>query len=326
MEMIEPLLDRNQETFVLLPVKDKDIWDFYQKALACFWTAQEIDLSQDKFDELSAGEQHFLKYILAFFAASDGIVNSNLDNNFASEIVLPEAKAFFHLQTTIEDIHSHVYSNLLLEYVKDADERHVLINAITTIPCIKKKADWTFHWIREADKEPFAKRILAFAIVEGIFFSGAFCAIFWFASRNKLPGLKLANDFIARDEGLHCDFSCLLYSKLLYSRLPESTVHAMVKGAVEIEEEFIRDSLPVSLLGMNANLMTQYIQFIADRLVKNIGYRPIYEVKNPFPFMHSISLENKINFFESRSSTYQKSDVLNKVKNSHEIFKQNTDF
>lgn len=324
--MIEPLLDQTHESFVLLPVKDHEIWEFYQKALACFWTAAEIDLSQDDFENLSEGEKHFLKNIIAFFAASDGIVNSNLDTNFAQEVVLPEAKAFFHLQTTIEDIHSHVYANLLLEYVKNPDERHHLINAITTVPCIRKKAEWTFHWIKDNENESFAKRILAFAIVEGIFFSGAFCAIFWFASQNKLPGLKLANDFIARDEGLHCDFSCLLYSRLIYTRLSQETAHSMIREAVEIEAEFIRDSLPVSLLGMNSALMVQYIQFIADRLVRKLGYSNIYEAKNPFPFMHNISLENKINFFESRSSTYQKSDVLNKTKTSSEMFEDSLDF
>lgn len=323
---MEPLIDPKRERFVMLPIQDKDIWDFYQKAIACFWTPSEIDLSQDDFDNLSKGEKHFLQYILAFFAASDGIVNSNLDTNFAQEVVLPEAKAFFHLQTTIEDIHSHVYSNLLLEYVKDPDERDHLMNAITTIPCIKKKADWTVRWIKESGSASFSQRLVAFAIVEGIFFSGAFCAIFWFASQNKLPGLKLANDFIARDEGLHCDFGCLLYSKLQYTRLSEEVVTGMVRDAVEIESEFIRDSLPVSLLGMNASLMVQYVQFVADRLLRKLGYPEFYRVHNPFPFMHNISLENKINFFESRSSTYQKSDVLNKSKTAKEMFAVSAEF
>lgn len=322
---MEPLLDPANERFVLLPVQHPDVWAMYQKALACFWTSQEIDLSQDRFESLSEGEQSFLKNILAFFAASDGIVNSNLDTNFAQEVVWPEAKAFLHLQTTIEDIHSHVYANLLLEYVRDSDERTRLLNAITTIPCIKKKADWTLRWIRDQD-EVFARRLVAFAIVEGIFFSGAFCAIFWFANHQKMPGLKLANDFIARDEGLHTDFSCLLYSKIVHTRLSEEDVHAMVREAVEIEEEFITDSLPCSLLGMNASLMSEYVRFVADRLVANLGYPVVYRAKNPFSFMHNISLEDKVNFFESRNSNYQLGSVQNTTRAASDIFVEQSEF
>lgn len=315
---MEPLLDPREERLVMFPVKYPDIWGFYQKALACFWTVQEVDLSQDFFHKLSEPEQYFLKHILAFFAASDNIVNMNLEKNFSVEVVVPEAKAFFHLQETIEDIHSTMYSTLLMEYVKDTSERIKLMNAIHHIPCIKRKADWSFKWIKNTD-EPFAKRLVAFAIVEGIYFSGAFCSIFWFASKNKLPGLCKSNEFIARDEGMHTDFACLLYSKII-KKLSEKDVHSMVKEAVEIEEAFINESLPCALIGMNAAKMTQYIHFVADRLVANLGYRTIYKDKNPFRFMDHLSLEGKTNFFEARTSEYQKASVLNMTTAQPEIF------
>lgn len=315
---MEPLLDRTRERLVMLPVEYPDIYDFYQKALASFWTVQEVDLSQDRYDELSDGEQHFLKHILAFFAASDSIVNMNLEQNFSQEVVVPEAKAFLHFQETMEDIHSTMYATLLLEYIKDSQERTMLINAVRTIPSIQQKAEWAIRWINHQG-ETFAQRLIAFAIVEGIYFSGAFCAIYWFAEQNKMPGLCKSNHFIARDEGMHTDFACLMYSKLI-NKLPQQTVHDMIKEAVTIEEHFIRDALPCSLLGMNAEMMCEYIRFVADRLVVDLGYEPIYKAKNPFRFMDHISLEAKTNFFEQRPAEYQKATILNKHTSASSIF------
>lgn len=315
---MEPLLDPTRLRLVMLPVEYPDIYEFYQKALASFWTVQEVDLSQDKYEDLSEGEKHFLKHVLAFFAASDSIVNMNLEQNFSKEIMVPEAKAFFHFQETMEDIHSTMYATLLLEYIKDSEDRETLINAVTTIPSIQQKAEWTMKWIHHTG-QPFAQRLVAFAIVEGIYFSGAFCAIYWFSEQNKMPGLCKSNHFIARDEGMHTDFACLLYSKIV-NRLREETVHEMVKEAVSIEEYFVREALPCSLLGMNAAMMSAYVRFVADRLVVDLGYSPIYKVKNPFQFMNHISLEAKTNFFEQRPAEYQKAATLNKTTNATTIF------
>ena len=315
----EPILDPARERLVMLPVTYPDIYEFYQKALASFWTVQEVDLSQDNYEALTENEKHFLKHILAFFAASDSIVNMNLELNFSQEVKVPEAKAFLHFQETIEDIHSTMYATLLLEYIKDPDERQYLINAVQTIPCIGKKAEWAMKWIHHKG-ESFARRLIAFAIVEGIYFSGAFCAIYWFAEQNKMPGLCKSNHFIARDEGMHTDFACLLYSKLKFTRLPEKEVHGMVREAVEIEEEFINEALPCSMLGMNSAMMSDYIRFVADRLIVELGYQPLYLKKNPFRFMDHLSLEPKTNFFEQRPAEYQKAAVLNKATSEKTIF------
>jgi ribonucleoside-diphosphate reductase beta chain len=322
--MIEPLLANETPKLTIFPLEHPKIWDFYQKQLACFWTPGEVDLGNDKFEELSESEQHLLKYILAFFAASDGIVNWNLDFNFSQEINIPEVKANYHFQMMIEDVHSTMYSILIDTYIKDTHEKNFLFNAIQNIPCIKNKAEWAFKWINSSDTVSLAKRLVAFAIVEGIYFSGAFCVIFYFGSKNKLPGLCKSNEFIARDESLHASFACLLYSYIV-NKLTETEVHEMIKDAVNIEEDFINNSLKCSLVGMNARSMTQYIQFVADRLVFELGYNKIYHVKNPFQFMEQIGLEGKNNFFEDRTSEYQKANVLNKSKNNT-VFVLNDDF
>ena len=311
--MQEPLLQNIEPKLTIFPISYNNIWEFYQKQLACFWTPGEVDLSKDKFDELTLGEQKFIKYVLAFFAASDGIVNWNLDFNFSQEINIPEVKANYHFQMMMEDVHSTMYATMIEEYIQDSVEKDFLFNAIKTIPTVQKKADWAFKWINS--KSSLAKRLIAFAIVEGIYFSGSFCAIFWFGSRNKLPGLCKSNEFIARDEGLHVDFACLLY-KYIVNKLPESEVHMMVKDAVDIEIDFVNNALEIPLIGMNADSMTQYIKFVADRLVVDLGYRKIYDVKNPFKFMEQIGLEGKNNFFEDRTSEYQKATVLNKSANT----------
>lgn len=317
----EPLLQSTDQKLTIFPIQYPKIWEFYQKQLACFWTTGEINLCNDKFDELTESEQHFLKYILAFFAASDGIVNMNLDLNFSQQIKIPEVLANYHFQMMMEDIHSTMYSILIETYIKNSEEKNILFNAIHKIPCIKRKADWALKWV--SDSTSLGKRLIAFSIVEGIYFSGAFCAIYWFSSRNKMPGLCKSNEFIARDEGLHTDFACLLYS-YVKNKLSEKEVHDMVKEAVDIEEDFINNSLKCSLIGMNANAMTQYIQFVADRLVVDLGYSKIYNTKNPFKFMEQIGLEGKNNFFEDRTSEYQKANVIQSQSSSNFIV--NDDF
>ncbi|NBX37931.1 MAG: ribonucleoside-diphosphate reductase, partial [Flavobacteriia bacterium] len=286
-----------------------DIWSFYKKAEASFWTAEEIDLSQDLTDwgQLSDDERHFIKHVLAFFAASDGIVNENLAENFLSEVQYTEAKFFYGFQVAIENIHSETYSLLIDTYIKDSKEKATLFNAIDTLDCVKKKADWALRWI---EKGSFAERLVAFAAVEGIFFSGSFCSIFWLKKRGLMPGLCFSNELISRDEGLHCDFACLLYSNHLVNKLPKEKVEEIIRDAVEIEKEFITDALPVKLIGMNSDLMSQYIEFVADRLLVELGNERIYNVTCPFDFMEMISIQGKSNFFERRVGEYQKANVL----------------
>ena len=309
LEKKETLLKENPSRFVLFPIKHNDIWRFYKKAEASFWTAEEIDLSSDAvdWDGLSTTEQHFILHVLAFFAASDGIVNENLSSNFATEVTSPEARCFYGFQIAVENIHSETYSLLIDTYVKDPTKKMHLLQAIETIPCVQQKAQWALRWCDSAAAS-FAKRMIAFAAVEGIFFSGSFCAIFWLKKRGLMPGLCFSNELISRDEGLHCDFACLLYSKLI-NKLPESRIVEIVSSAVEIEMEFVVDALPVELIGMNSGMMCNYIRFCADRLLLSLGCGRHYKIGNPFEWMETISLQGKTNFFEKRVGEYSKSGV-----------------
>ncbi len=323
--MEEPILKENPGRFVLFPIQHNDIWAFYKKAEASFWTAEEIDLSTDIQDwdkKLNDNERHFVKHVLAFFAASDGIVNENLAENFVHEVQYTEAKFFYGFQIAIENIHSETYSLLIDTYIKDDAEKRYLFNAMETVPCVKKKAEWALRWINNGN---FAERLVSFAAVEGIFFSGSFCSIFWLKKRGLMPGLTFSNELISRDEGLHCDFACLLYTKHLINKLPKETVQKIISNAVEIEKEFITDALPVDLIGMNSRLMSQYIEFVADRLLVELGNPKIYNVANPFDFMDMISLQGKTNFFEKRVGEYQKAGVLGGKKVDSE-FKLDEDF
>lgn len=323
-EIIEPILQENKDRFVLFPIKHDDIWAMYKKAEASFWTAEEIDLSPDIIDwetKLNNDEKHFIKHVLAFFAASDGIVNENLAVNFLQEVQYPEARCFYGFQVMIENIHSETYSLLIDTYIKDPIEKDKLFHAIETVPCVKKKAEWALRWIK-SDK--FAERLVAFAAVEGIFFSGSFCSIFWLKKRGLMPGLSFSNELISRDEGLHCDFACLLYQKHLVNKLPKETVKQIITDAVSIEKEFVSDALPVKLIGMNADLMCQYIEFVADRLLVELGNEKVYNVSNPFDFMELISLEGKTNFFERRVGEYQKAGVM--AGKEENVFKLDEDF
>jgi ribonucleoside-diphosphate reductase beta chain len=319
---MELLLQENKERFVLLPIKYPKVWEMYKLHEASFWTAEEIDLSPDlkDWEKLSADEQHFIKHVLAFFAASDGIVNENLAINFMREVQLPEARCFYGFQIMIENIHSETYSLLIDTYIKDAAEKKYLFNAIETVPCVQKKAEWALKWINNGS---FAERLVAFAAVEGIFFSGSFCSIFWLKKRGLMPGLSFSNELISRDEGLHCDFACLLYS-MLENKLSEERVKSIIMDAVTNEHEFVTDALPVSLIGMNSKLMCQYIEFVADRLLVALGYSKVYNVTNPFDFMETISLQGKTNFFEKRVGEYQKAGVMSS-KEAQE-FKLDEDF
>jgi ribonucleoside-diphosphate reductase subunit M2 len=300
----EPLLAADDNRFVMFPIKYQDIWDMYQKQVDCFWRPEEIDLSKDlmHWDGLTKDEQFFVSMILAFFAASDGIVLENLAQRFMSDVQVSEARAFYGFQIAMENIHSHTYSNLIETYIRDKNEKNKLFNAITNYPCIKKKSDWAQKWIHD-NRSSFATRLVAFACVEGIFFSGAFCSIFWLKKRGLMPGLTFSNELISRDEALHCEFAVLLYSKLV-KKMDKSRIHEIIKEAVDIETEFICDALPCRLIGMNSELMTQYIKFVADRLCLQLGYKKIYNVSNPFNFMELISLESKTNFFEKRNDSY----------------------
>lgn len=324
MNNIEPILQENTSRFVLFPIQHNDIWSFYKKAEASFWTAEEIDLSSDLIDwdsKLNDDERHFIKHVLAFFAASDGIVNENLAQNFLSEVQYTEAKFFYGFQLAAENIHSETYSLLIDTYIKGTAEKAHLFNAIETLDCVKKKADWALRWI---DKGSFAERLVAFAAVEGIFFSGSFCSIFWLKKRGLMPGLSFSNELISRDEGLHCDFACLLYTKHLIEKLPKEKVMEIIIDAVAIEKEFVTDSLPVKLIGMNSDLMGQYIEFVADRLLVELGNPRVFNTANPFDFMEMISLQGKANFFEKRVGEYQKAGVLN--NNGEQAFSLNEDF
>ncbi|MES2517923.1 MAG: ribonucleoside-diphosphate reductase small subunit [Bacteroidota bacterium] len=307
---VEPLLVEDPNRFVLFPIKQNDIWQFYKKAEASFWTAEEIDLSQDLNDwdnRLNDGEKHFISHVLAFFAASDGIVNENLAVNFLSEVQYAEAKCFYGFQIMMENIHSETYSLLIDTYIKNPVEKDKMLRAVDTIPCVKKKADWALRWI---EKGNFAERLIAFAAVEGIFFSGSFCSIFWLKKRGLMPGLSFSNELISRDEGLHCDFACLLYTDHVKNQLDPNDIYSIILDAVTIEKEFVTDALPVSLIGMNAELMCQYIEFVADRLLVALGLQKQYNATNPFDFMEMISLQGKTNFFEKRVAEYQKSGVM----------------
>ena len=324
MAQVEPILESNNSRFVLFPIQHDDIWAFYKKAEASIWTAEEIDLSSDLIDwesKLNDDERHFIKHVLAFFAASDGIVNENLAEHFLSEVQYTEAKFFYGFQVMMENIHSETYSLLIDTYIKDSAEKSHLFNAMETIDCVRKKAEWALRWI---DKGTFAERLVAFAAVEGIFFSGSFCSIFWLKKRGLMPGLSFSNELISRDEGLHCDFACLLYTKHLISKLPKEQVQQIITDAVEIEKEFVTDALPVKLIGMNSDMMAQYIEFVADRLLSELGNEKVYNVSNPFDFMEMISLQGKANFFEKRVGEYQKAGVLAGKEN--QTFSLNEDF
>lgn len=309
MALFEPILQENKNRFVLFPITHPSIWEMYKKAEASFWTAEEIDLSVDLHDwenKLNNNEKYFIKHVLAFFAASDGIVNENLAVNFMNEVQYPEARCFYGFQIMIENIHSETYSLLIDTYIKDATDKQYLFHAIETVPCVNKKAEWALRWINQGT---FKERLIAFAAVEGIFFSGSFCAIFWLKKRGLMPGLSFANELISRDEGLHCDFACLLYSQLK-EKLPLESLQEIITSAIAIEKEFVKDALPVRLIGMNADLMCQYIEFVADRLLNALGSPKIFNVQNPFDFMDLISIPGKTNFFERRVSEYKKSGVM----------------
>jgi ribonucleoside-diphosphate reductase beta chain len=308
MQQEEVLLKENKDRFVILPINYPAIWEMYKRHEASFWTAEEIDLSADQkdWDNLNDGERHFISHILAFFAASDGIVNENLAVNFMSEVQVPEARCFYGFQIMMENIHSETYALLIDTYIKDPKERNHLLHAIDTVPCVQKKAQWALKWI---EKGSFAQRLVAFAAVEGIFFSGSFCSIFWLKKRGLMPGLTFSNELISRDEGLHCEFACLLYG-MLQNKLAKEEVYQIITEAVDIEKEFISEALPVNLIGMNARLMMQYIEFVADRWLVELGYDKKYHASNPFDFMEMISLQGKTNFFEKRVGDYQKSGVL----------------
>jgi ribonucleoside-diphosphate reductase beta chain len=307
MSQIEPILQENKNRFVIFPIKHHDIWEFYKSMEASFWTAEEIDLSQDLNDwnnKLNDDERYFVKHILAFFAASDGIVNENLAENFVNEVQYAEAKFFYGFQIMMENIHSETYSLL----IEDDVEKDRLFNALEVFPAIKKKADWALQWI---ESDSFAERLIAFAAVEGIFFSGAFCSIYWLKKRGLMPGLTFSNELISRDEGVHCDFAVHLHNHHLINKVPKERIRGIIVDALNIEREFITESLPVSLIGMNAVLMTQYLEFVADRLLVELGCEREYNTTNPFDFMDMISLQGKTNFFEKKVAEYQKSGVMN---------------
>jgi len=319
---LEPLLAPDDNRFVMFPIVYEDIWQMYQKQVDCFWRPEEIDLSKDlsHWEGLEKDEQFFISMILAFFAASDGIVLENLAQRFMSDVQVSEARAFYWFQIAMENIHSHTYSNLIQTYIKDKEEKSKLFNAISHYPCIKKKSDWAQKWIHD-NRSSFATRLVAFACVEGIFFSGAFCSIFWLKKRGLMPGLTFSNELISRDEALHCEFAILLYSKLV-KKMDKSRIHEIISEAVEIETEFICEALPCRLIGMNSQMMTQYIKFVADRLCVQLGYKKIYNVTNPFDWMELISLESKTSFFERRVSDYA---LANKTNDS-DVFEFSEDF
>ncbi len=323
--MNEPILAENKDRFVIFPIKHNDIWEFYKKSEASIWTAEEIDLSSDIADwdnKLNDNERHFIKHVLAFFAASDGIVNENLAINFLNEVQYPEARFFYGFQIMMENIHSETYSLLIDTYIKDIAEKDKLLHAVETVPCVGKKADWALTWIQNGS---FAERLIAFAAVEGIFFSGSFCSIFWLKKRGLMPGLTFSNELISRDEGLHCDFACMLYADHVQNKLPKEQVTKIITDAVVIEKEFVSDAIPVRLIGMNADLMCQYIEFCADRLLLALGCDKFYNATNPFDFMEMISLQGKTNFFEKRVAEYQKSGVMNN-KEENNVFNLDEDF
>jgi ribonucleotide reductase beta subunit family protein with ferritin-like domain len=321
--MTEPLLDPENNRLTIFPIKFDNIWEMYQKMEASFWTSKEIDWSKDKYDfkKLNENEQRFIKYVLAFFSASDTIVNMNLGERLSQEVQPLEAKMVYQFQMMIENIHSQTYSLQIENIIEDYDEKLAILNAVENVPCIKKKTDWMMKWIKSTDSFPI--RLVAQTISEGLFFSGSFCSIFWLKQKNIMPGLISSNELIARDEGMHCDFSIMLYH-MLNRKLSQDTIHQMFEDAVETERVFICESLPCSLLGMNADLMEQYIKYVADRLITQLGYEKLYKVENPFTWMEAISIEGKTNFFEHRPTQYQRAEVLNETK--QQTFEVSEDF
>ena len=308
-QLHEPILVDNPGRFVLFPIQHHDIWEFYKNSEACFWTAEEIDLQADLVDwnnKLNDDERHFIKHVLAFFAASDGIVNENLAENMVRSVQFTEAKFFYGFQIMMENIHSETYSLLIDTYIKDNVEKSKLFNAIDTMDCVKLKAEWALRWISNGN---FVEQLIAFAAVEGIFFSGSFCSIFWLKKRGLMPGLSFSNELISRDEGMHCDFACLLYNKHIVNKLSKEKLQSIITEAVEIEKQFVTDSIPVALIGMNADMMCEYIEFVADRLLVALGNPKVYNSENPFPWMDLISMRGKTNFFEKRVGDYQKAGV-----------------
>lgn len=319
----ESILQENPNRFVLFPIEHHDIWQMYKQQQACIWTAEEIDLAQDLNDwrnKLTDDERYFIKNVLAFFAASDGIVNENLAENFVSEVQYTEAKFFYGFQIMMENIHSETYSLLIDTYIQDPAEKDMLFHAIDTIPAVKKKAEWALKWVNSPH---FQERLVAFAAVEGIFFSGSFCSIFWLKKRGLMPGLSFSNELISRDEGMHTDFAVMLHNNHLANKVPEARIKEIIMSALEIEKEFITESLPIRLIGMNSDLMKQYLEFVADRLLMDLGCSKVYNSENPFDFMANISLQGKTNFFEKRVGEYQKSGVMNKSEDSFDF---DTDF
>merc|ERR1712023_283232 len=309
------------------PIQYPAVWEMYKKHEASFWTAEEIDLAQDNKDweRLTEGEQHFVKHVLAFFAASDGIVLENLASSFSTEVQIPEARAFYGFQMAMENIHSETYSLLIEQYIKDPVEKEMIFDAIHTMPAVREKAEWALQWMQRENS--FAERIIAFAAVEGVLFSGSFCAIYWLKKRGLMPGLTFSNELISRDEGLHAEFACLLYG-MLQHKLPEDVVHELVRGAVDVERKFICEALSCGLVGMNNELMTQYIEFVADRLLTALGHSKIWGTKNPFDWMELISLQGKTNFFEKRVGEYQKAGVMAGQEEANEVaaFSLDVDF
>jgi len=320
---VEPILEENPDRFVLFPIKHPKVWEMYKQQMASFWTAEEIDLFTDlkDWERLNKDEKHFIKYVLAFFAASDGIVLENLTEKFCTEVQLPEARCFYGFQIAMENIHAETYSLLIDTYIKDANEKDFLFKAIQNVPVIHKKASWAMRWINSSDS--FAERVVGFAAVEGIFFSGSFCSIFWLKKRSLMPGLTFSNELISRDEGLHCDFACLMYS-MLKNKLSQEKIYEIICEAVSIEKEFISEALPVELIGMNSELMKQYIEFVADRLLYALGYAKYYNATNPFDWMDMISIQGKTNFFEKKVGEYQKAGVTSSKEDR--VFRMDADF
>jgi ribonucleoside-diphosphate reductase beta chain len=324
--MTEKILQENPGRFVLFPIEHHDLWKLYKQQEACFWTAEEIDLAQDINDwdnKLNDDEQHFVKHVLAFFAASDGIVNENIAMNFVNAVQYTEAKFFYGFQIMMENIHSETYSLLIDSYIKDKEEQNKLFHAVETIPAIKKKADWAMKFI---EKGSFTERLIAFAAVEGIFFSGSFCSIFWLKKRGLMPGLTFSNELISRDEGMHCDYACHLYNNHIENKLSKERIKEIICGALEIEKEFILEALPVRLIGMNSDLMAQYLEFVTDRLLDALGVPKVYNSENPFDFMQNIALQGKTNFFEKRVAEYQKAGVNNVAEDLNSAFDEDMDF
>jgi ribonucleoside-diphosphate reductase subunit M2 len=317
LEKSDPLLMENPRRFVMFPIQYPQVWEMYKKHEASFWTAEEVDLSQDNkdWDTLAESEQHFIKHVLAFFAASDGVVNENLLEQFSTEVQIPEARAFYGFQIAMENIHSETYSLLIEQYIKDPVEKDNVFNAMQTMPAVQEKARWALQWMNRDNS--FAERLIAFAAVEGILFSGSFCAIYWLKKRGLMPGLTFSNELISRDEGLHAEFACLLYG-MLQHQLPEDVVHAIIRGAVDAERQFICEALSCDLIGMNSELMTRYIEFVADRLLTALGHSKLFGSSNPFDWMELISLQGKTNFFEKRVGEYQKAGVMGSTSGQEE--------